>query len=126
LVTLALATDRQGIALDGDLHILGLDTRQRCMDHESVIGLGDVDRQRGEAVRARRAPGPDETLLEQRVHRVAEADSLTEGVPTFDRHSNPPFLDWMPMKIAQHGQSALGPRLTRAQERPSGFIRSNR
>src|SRR5207237_492527 len=48
------------------------------------------DREGGETVLGGHASRPHETLLEQGIHRVAEADGLAEWIPTFDRHGKPP------------------------------------
>ena len=49
LLGLGLALDGQGIAVDGDLHVLGLDARQRGLDHEFVLILRDVEREQAGA-----------------------------------------------------------------------------
>src|SRR5262249_34677731 len=81
-----LALDGERIAMDGDLHVLGLDARQRGRDHEFVLHLRDVEREQSGALLARHARRPDEALAEQRVHCIAEADGLAERFPAVDRH----------------------------------------
>jgi hypothetical protein len=88
---LALASDRQDVTLDRDLDIIGLDARQRRLDDEYFLGLGDVQRQRGRTILSQEAARPDDALPEQGVHRIVEADRLLEGIPTFRRHTRSSF-----------------------------------
>ncbi len=51
LFGLALTLNRQGIAVHGDVHVLGLHARQRPFHDELVLGLRDVEWERCESTR---------------------------------------------------------------------------
>ena len=85
LLGLDLAADGQRIAVGGDLDVFGPHARQRRLDDELVLILGDVQGERRGAV-VQQADGTDEALLQQRVHRFAEANRLAERLPALDRH----------------------------------------
>jgi hypothetical protein len=57
---------------------------------ELVLGLGNVQGQKRSAV-AHQADGAHKALLQQRVHRVAEAYHLAQGLPVLDRHRSSPL-----------------------------------
>src|SRR5689334_10503366 len=87
LLGLDLAMDRQRVAVGGDLDVLGPYARQRRLDDELVLILGDVQgERRGGVVVGQHADGAYEAVLQQRVHRVAETDHLLEGLPALDGH----------------------------------------
>src|SRR5262245_29898949 len=92
----ALATQRQGVVLDADVHVLGVDAGQLSLEHDVAILLVDVDDGRpgsAESPVLVHVTGTAERLAEETVHAVLDRDQVTERFETNDRHgsSSPPI-----------------------------------
>src|SRR5581483_4925522 len=80
-----LALDRELVALDGDMDIVGLHARQRRLHDQVVVLLDHVDRHRHRAalLAAAEAPArPHPGVLEEPVHRLAQRLHLTDRKST--------------------------------------------
>src|SRR3954447_14032994 len=92
LVRPRLAPNSQYIALHRDFQVVRVHTGNRRGDHDVVAGLINVERQAAHSVSVTgsvvyQTPRSHPGVLEQLVHRLTQAQALTEGVPTYDvRH----------------------------------------
>jgi hypothetical protein len=74
---LCLALDGQGVLVDVDLDVIGLDTRHGRLDADLVRGFNNVHSRRKDVLNSvTGARHPDKAVLEQPVHGLPERNQL--------------------------------------------------